>query len=153
MGTGKSSVAPLLGRELGLPVVDLDHELTRRFGPIAEQFRTVGEEVFRRRESRLLSSLCDGQARVLAAGGGAWVSEENQVLLTEHFWRVVLRAPLEVLKARVGNLGGRPLWDDQVEERLRARAPAYERADFIVDTGDYSVNEVASEILQWLRSR
>jgi len=153
MGTGKSSVAPLLGKELGLPVVDLDEELARCFGPIEEQFRSVGEHGFRERESNLLASLCDGKARVLATGGGAWVSERNQALLTEHFWRVVLQAPIEVLAARITQQSGRPLWDANVEERLRARASAYRRADFIVDTSDHSVNEVATEILQWLRSR
>jgi shikimate kinase len=153
MGTGKSSVAPLLGEALAFPVVDLDAELVSRYGPIAEQFRLDGEVLFRQRERALLASLCDGTPRVLATGGGAWVCEENQRRLSTHFWRVVLKAPLEVIRGRVAQQPGRPLWDDEVEELLRSRTAAYKRADFVVDTGDYSVNEVALEILRWLRSQ
>jgi shikimate kinase len=153
MGTGKSSVAPLIGAALALPVVDLDAELVRRFGPIADQFRTDGEKVFRERETALLASLCEGIPRVLATGGGAWVSEANQTLLERHFWRVVLTAPLDVIRGRVTKQGARPLWNDQVEGLLRSREAAYNRADLIVDTGDSSVKEVALEIVGWLRSQ
>ena len=152
MGVGKSSVGMVVAQELGLEFCDMDATLSARFGPIATQFEQFGEATFRERESELLGELCRGEPCVLATGGGAWLSQQNQQMLASSFRRVVLTAPIDVLKQRIGQDPNRPLWGANVEELYRSRIEAYLSADLIVDTSEMSVNEVAMEIVEWVRS-
>jgi shikimate kinase len=47
-GTGKSSLAPQVARELGYSWVDTDSEISQRFGaPIPDIFKNFGELTFR----------------------------------------------------------------------------------------------------------
>ena len=150
MATGKTAVGRELARRLNLPFVDLDDVLAGRFGPVATQWTTDGEAEFRSRERDLVLELCDGVARVLATGGGTWVDPENRQRLGEHYRLVVLRAPLDALRARVGADGdGRPLWS-MAAALLEARAAAYADAELVVDTGDKTIEEVAEEVSCWV---
>lgn len=149
MGTGKSSVGKALAARLGWPFVDVDDALEARFGPIPEQFAKDGEAVFRAREAAMLRALADGEPRVVATGGGAWVDPANRAVLREHHALVVLQAPLEVLAARVGQDPHRPLWDEGVAARYRSRASAYADADLHVDTGAQPLDAAVEEIVSW----
>jgi shikimate kinase len=153
MGTGKSTVGSLLAADLGLPFRDLDDELEQAFGTISHQFSDAGEAVFRQRESDLLRVISVDVPCVLATGGGAWISEQNQRVLRERFRRIVLTAPLSLIQERLGDDKRRPLWNDEVATLFHSRASAYERADLVVDSTEMSVNEVVREIVQWLRSQ
>lgn len=152
MGVGKTSVGVRLARRLGLPFVDMDAELVARFGPIADQFRRDGEAAFRVRESAMVGELCDGTSRVIATGGGAWVSPGNRARLNHYYWTVVLSAPLSVLRERLGPGVGRPLWGD-AERLLYERAEAYADAHLVVDTSGVAVEAVVDEIVEWLEAR
>ncbi len=145
MGAGKSTIGRALSVRLGVPFVDLDAVIEAAHGPIGEQFARDGEAAFRRREAEALAALCDGVPRVLALGGGAYVAADNRVTLRPHYLTVFLDAPLDVIEQRVGGQPGRPLWDDAVVERFRARRPMYAMADLTIDaTG--SVDEVVARI-------
>ena len=145
MATGKSTVGALLAERLSRPFVDLDREIAARYGDIAAQFRREGEAVFRARETEMLALCVAGAPCVLATGGGAWVSEENHRWLSSS-WRVVLTAPLDVLRARLGNSEDRPLWDASVASRWEERQAAYGRADAVFDTSRWSPRQVADRI-------
>ena len=55
MGTGKSTVGPILAESLGRRFIDLDQAIEERWGcSISQMFAEVGEGEFRRRESELL---------------------------------------------------------------------------------------------------
>lgn len=149
MGVGKTSVGRALAARMGLPFVDSDAILADRFGPVATQIAQEGESGFRARERRLIAELADGRPKILATGGGAWQDPTNRSTLGRAGPTVVLTAPLEVVRARVGACRERPFWPE-VEDRLRVRQPAYADADVHVDASHGSPERVASAVLQAL---
>src|SRR5437588_6883468 len=72
MGSGKSTVGPLLARRLGWDFVDADDVIEAEAGmPIAEIFARHGEAAFRAREHAAIARLAAQDSLVLALGGGA----------------------------------------------------------------------------------
>ena len=55
MGTGKTTVGRLLAQQLGYEFVDTDRVIEERHGTIADLFRSIGEQGFRRIERDLAS--------------------------------------------------------------------------------------------------
>ena len=135
MAVGKTTVGLRLARRLGWPFVDLDEQLTARFGAITDQWMTIGEQAFRLRECALLRQYCDGQRRVLATGGGTWVSAENRAMLAGSYERCVLTASVETIRIRIAGSSQRPL-AGQWEVRLNERQEFYKDADFSVLSED-----------------
>lgn len=133
-GSGKSTVAPLLGARLGVPWTDLDERIAQAAGtPVPELLRRRGEAPFRAAEEAALRAALDqadarpapvagaappgaggGRRRpglVLACGGGAVVHEGSRALLRERAFVVWLQVGAEAAAARLGvaGAGGRPL--------------------------------------------
>ena len=72
MGSGKSTVGRLLAERLGVSFADADREIERAAGrTISAIFETDGEPAFRELEAAAITRLLDGDAGVLALGGGA----------------------------------------------------------------------------------
>src|SRR6202522_1413911 len=86
MGAGKSTVGPILARELGWKFVDLDHVIeTSSQRTVAEIFRDYGEADFRRRERDAVFTLIGQEDIVLALGGGAVEDDTSRsVLIPSH---------------------------------------------------------------------
>ena len=112
MGSGKSTVGPLVAAKLGWEFVDLDQEIEREQGrPIREIFDRQGEPEFRRIETKHLRSLENRASCVVALGGGAFVQEVNRPIVTELGVSVFLDCRLEVIRARCPADGTRPLFE------------------------------------------
>ncbi|MGE0712850.1 MAG: shikimate kinase [Planctomycetota bacterium] len=161
-GAGKSSAGALLAAALGRAFVDLDRVLERRHrAPVAALLRE-GEAGFRAREraalAETLSLLAAGvtRASVLATGGGAVLAPESRALLRTLGRVAYLRAPAEVLGARVARdgaaerpalLAGGPL--AEAAAVLAAREPLYlEVAERVVDA-TRPLEEVVAELVAW----
>src|SRR4051812_49834699 len=101
MGVGKSTVGRRLAKRLGLPFVDSDAEIEDASGyPAAEVFERYGERDFRDGERRLVARLIEGDVRVIATGGGAYVDPITRQLLNERAITVGLDAPVDILPER-----------------------------------------------------
>lgn len=89
---GKSSMGKALSIQLGVPFVDSDRELERKYAEetgsalsCREIMRERGEECFRSLEHAVLTDLLNRpEVAVIAAGGGAPLIEKNQQLLKNH---------------------------------------------------------------------
>ncbi|MGH9427168.1 MAG: shikimate kinase [Terriglobia bacterium] len=151
MGSGKSTVGPLLASKLGWDFIDLDREIEREQGrSIRAIFEDQGEPAFRRIETNHLRSLKDRAACVVALGGGAFVQESNRPIVAELGTSVFLDCRLEVIQARCPAGGARPLFEtpDLVRNLYTVRYPLYRRSDFSIDVSDLEPGQAAELILQ-----
>ncbi|HEU5483180.1 MAG TPA: shikimate kinase [Sphingomicrobium sp.] len=154
MGAGKSTVGRRLAKRLGLAFVDSDDAIEDAAGySAAEVFERFGEADFRDGERRLVARLIDGEVRVIATGGGAYVDPRTRKLLNERAITIWLDAPVNVLSDRTGRRDTRPLLrnGDRKEtlERLSAeRGPAYAEAHIHVLSGDGAHKDVVDAIVQ-----
>ena len=153
MGTGKTTVAAWLARELNCRAVDLDDLILQREmrGP-KEIIEQDGEEAFRRIETNMLQQvLKEASARVLAVGGGVWTIAETRQLIMEHgAFTVWLDAPFELCWERIeAGREARPLARSR-ETALTlytARRPIYALADERVHVSeDESAEEIAAKV-------
>lgn len=153
MGSGKSTIGPMLAGALGRDFVDLDEVVKSEAGmTVDEIFAAEGEEGWRKRESRALQAALSGSVIVLSCGGGVILDPANRALL-EGCLTVWLTASIETLLKRVGEGEGRPLLDGPelrtTMERLhRARLQIYaEAADITISTDDKEPAALSEEIL------
>lgn len=104
-GSGKTTLARLLGAETGRPVWDCDEEIVRRTGlSIEEIFSRWGEERFRALETEVLADLGKRWGGILATGGGCVTRPENRDLLRQNGKVIWLQRDPDRLEAP-----GRPL--------------------------------------------
>lgn len=156
MGSGKTTIARVVGERLGRPVLDSDQLIEERTGrTVREIFATDGEAAFRALETEVLrAALAATTPSVIAAAGGVVLSGENRRLLAEAPARVVwLCADPATLVERVRGGGHRPLLDADPAGTLQRmyveREPLYrEVADAIVLVDHRSVSEVVEAVLR-----
>jgi shikimate kinase len=156
MGSGKSTVAPLVSAPLKRAVIEVDALIEKQEGmPIGEIFIAKGEAYFRRVEAELLASLLRGTPAVISPGGGAFQWEATRKLLLENTVVFYLSATHEVLTARLrAGVAVRPLLNvpgidlqDTVKELLLRRGAYYGQAHYRVETDHHTPEDVAKSIL------
>lgn len=153
MGVGKSTVGRRLARRLGLPFVDSDSEIEDAVGlPWGELFERYGEADFRDGERRLVARLMDGQIRVMATGGGAYVDPRTRQLLNERAITVWLDAPVDVLHERTSRRDTRPLLKNgdakrTLEELAKVERQAYAEAHIHVKSSAGAHKDVVDAIV------
>ena len=156
MGVGKSTVGRRLARRLGLPFVDSDSAIEDAAGySPAEIFERYGEQDFRDGERRLVARLVEGEPRVIATGGGAFIDPRTRQLLNDRAITVWLDAPVDILTERTSRRDTRAQLRQgdpkQTLERLsEERRASYEEAHIHVKSGDGAHKEVVEAIVEAL---
>src|ERR1700722_12180432 len=142
MGSGKTTLGPLLARQLAWRFVDLDERIETASGlSIPQFFENFGEPAFRQLEADQLRA---------ALGGGTYAQPGCPEFLRAAGVPVLwLDTPTDLLLSRCMTMTGRPLFRD--EESFRAlhaqRLPSYQLADYRVE-GSADAPQVVSEILR-----
>ena len=156
MGCGKSKIARALAQHLNVSFVDLDESITTRTGRTpAQLIDEDGEPAFRRIETETLREvLHDGEAGVIALGGGAWIEAANRELINEYGCASVwLDVPFEVCWSRIESGGeDRPLGrtKTQAAALYERRRPVYQLATIHVPLLGH---EQLDEMIQHLSRR
>lgn len=159
MGVGKSTVGRRLARRLGLPFVDSDEEIERAADhEIKEIFDRFGEASFRDGERRVLRRLIEGEPKVVATGGGAFMDPETRALILESCIAVWLEAEVETLAERVARRGQRPLLVGKdplpfLSELAAVRNPIYAEAHLRVPSASGPHARTVERIVQALAER
>lgn len=153
MGSGKSTVGPLLAARLGWPFIDVDNVIESEAGAaIAEIFARHGEGAFRDREHATIARLAGGENIVLALGGGAIEREDTRTLLLNAPSALLVHLEVELattLARCSGTEGTRPVLADQANlaARYERRLPLYRAAHLTVRTDALTPEQVVDAIL------
>ena len=160
MSSGKSAVGSALARRLEWDYLDFDAEIEIREGqPVSVLVDAGGEEYLRNLERGLTHEVRDTGRLVLAPGGG-WILQNDLIdVLRPGTLFVWLRSsPVEIVRrlradADPKPLANRPHAIEAVSAMLRDREPLFREADLSVPTDRRSIQSVAFEIEQIIRSR
>ncbi len=157
MGSGKTTVGPLVAARLGWRFVDVDDVIEAEAGmTIAEIFSQKGETAFRERERETIARLVEGDELVLALGGGAIETAATRQLLKsgEGTLLVHLEVRLATTLARCGGTEHtRPILADQANlaRRYERRLPLYREAHLSIAVDALTPERAALAIVQAAR--
>ncbi len=147
MGTGKSTVAEIVARQLNRPLIDMDREIETRAGfSIPQIFRRQGEGAFRDLERQLTHELALRHGLVIATGGGALIDDDNREMMSQHGIVICLNASKAEIRARLGENQQRPLAADW-EAHFDARRGAYAQIRHQIVTTGRAPADIAADIL------
>jgi len=161
MGSGKSSVGNALSKTLGQQFIDLDHAIEQVEGSsIAELFKKKREIYFRKREAAVLFELLsDSENNVLATGGGTpcYGTVMDQLLIQSQSKTIYLKYDVDTLSRRlfderehrplISHLQSEAELNEFVRKHLFERGFYYNRAEWVIDCTELSVEEIVEQIV------
>jgi shikimate kinase len=153
MGSGKSTVGPLVARQLGWKFVDADDVIAAEAGStIPEIFAREGEAAFRERERATIARLAGEEALVLALGGGAIENPATRSLLGNAPKTLLIHLEVELattLERCRGTEHLRPILADQenLARRYQQRLPLYRTAHISIAVDALTPEQVVEAIM------
>lgn len=156
MGTGKSVVGKHLAAKLDRDFIELDDMIeSKEKMSIKDIFEKKLEPYFRQVEKEAVKEAAKRENVVISAGGGAVMDEENFKNLKNSGIIICLKASPDTILKRTKNLKTRPLLNvpdpkKQIEEFLKKREPYYNKADFIINTDNLTIEQVAARVMNFI---
>lgn len=153
MGSGKTTVGPLLAARLGWSFHDVDDVIEAEAGAtIAELFASHGEGLFREREHATIARLAAGDNLVLALGGGAIERAETRDLLLTAPGTLLVHLEVELATTLLRCRGAeniRPILADRANlaNRYQRRLPLYRMAHASIPVDALTPEEAVDAIV------
>jgi shikimate kinase len=162
MGSGKSTIGPILANTLGFDYLDIDRHIEQGTKKqITEIFSSEGEQAFRMLERHALLELTERTHCVISLGGGTIANEENCQLVLEKGILVYLKLSPEEIIQRVQYRSDRPMLKDEhgnqlsppelknrVLDLMTRREHFYARAEVIITADNMRIGATVDEIMK-----
>jgi shikimate kinase len=168
MGSGKSTVGPILANTMGYQFIDLDLLIEEReHRKISDIFSAEGEQKFRRLEREMLKEILTNRLTIVSLGGGTVTNSETLDLVKHHGVMVYLKSDAEHIFQRLRTKSDRPMLRDdkgqlldgadlkkKIDNLLFTREQFYQQADIIITTDDkkigYTIDELAKKLSPYI---
>ncbi|MBI1184037.1 AAA family ATPase [bacterium] len=154
MGSGKSTYAGRLAKQLGFDVLDLDKRIEEQYQrTISSWFEEDNEEGFREAETAVLHSTKELKSTIIACGGGTPCFNGNMEWMNQNGFTVYLKLLENQLVKRLKNAKDeRPLLADVeedelhlfVHEKLTERSRFYAQATLVIQPEQFQAGQLAT---------
>jgi shikimate kinase len=166
MGSGKSTIGPILANTLGWDFFDLDKVIEKKAGKkVRVLFEENGEDYFRKIETETLKELSAAPGRLIVSlGGGTIANEENLKILkstgTIIYLKITQKAAFERLKFKrdrpaLIDKNSEDIYEDNLSDKInkmiKSRAKFYEQADFTISSDSSSVGKTVDTIVKIIK--
>jgi shikimate kinase len=165
MGSGKSTIGPILANTLGWEFNDLDCVIENKAGmKIKEIFETQGEDQFRNLERESLIEISKNNQIVVSLGGGTITNYQNLETLKKTgiifylklspaaaYNRLKYKRDRPVLLSDIGEMITKEDLLKRINDLYEKRKIFYEQSDFIIDTDNVPVGKTVDQIVKIIR--
>lgn len=166
MGTGKSTIGPILANSLAWDFADLDKVIEESEKmKVREIFEKKGEQYFRKIETETLEELSKKNNYVISLGGGTITFQHNIKIMKETGIIILLTASIESIYKRLRFKTDRPMFKtdneepldekeflNKIEIMLETRMGFYNQADIKIDADKKSVGKTVDYIVKVISS-
>ena len=166
MGSGKSTIGPILANALGWEFYDLDKVIEERESKkIKDLFTEKGEKYFRSIETEILDELSLGKNFIIALGGGTMANPDNLDILKKNGKVIYLKVSTKAAYSRLKYKRDRPMltgdgsvelseeqFTNRINELLRAREKFYSQADYVIDTDRIPVGITVDKLVKLIHN-
>lgn len=161
MGSGKSTIGPILANTLGWDFYDLDRVIENKTGKkVREIFEQDGESFFRSLETETLKELSELDKTIISLGGGTMANAENIKILKSTGKTIYLNMSVQAAVKRLKFKRDRPVLNNfnedfseedlknKINDLMQKRISYYQQADYTVDTEASSVGKTVDKIVK-----
>ncbi len=166
MGSGKSTVGPILANTIGYDFLDVDKTIESTANKtIMEIFANNGEGYFRELEKKVIQQISQTHGCVVSLGGGTVTKKENLGVIKSTGVLVYLKVDPQEIFHRLKFKADRPLLredqgvildDEELQQRIvslvQEREVFYNQADIVVTTAGKKIAHTVDEIVKKVRN-
>lgn len=153
MGSGKSSIGKELSNILSLKFYDTDLEIEKMLNmTIPDIFKNKGENYFRKIEEKICIKLINGDEKVIALGGGAFLNKKIREIVLKKSTSVWIDVDISTIVKRMKiSKNIRPMLEykdlkSSITSILSKRSSVYQLANIKIKATSISKKKIASEI-------
>ena len=151
---GKSTLGVVAAKMLCMDFLDVDLFLQKRLGRSLQSYiEEFGTTAFLEAEADAILAL-DVENTIISTGGSAVLTERGAKRLSEIGRMVYIKAPLEIIEARIGDIDKRGVAHEAgqtLRDIYEERAPIYEKyADATIEVGKTEISVTSRALAEML---